>query len=475
MIPFTEDSKVQKRRWIILSIVCMCTFMSCLDGSIVNIAMPDIQRELHVDTNQVQWIVSIYLIVCCSTLVLFGKLGDSLGKIKILKLGNLLFVAGSLMCALSGNLLFLLIARVLQGIGASMPMATNSGIITEIFKKEERGRALSLIGVFVSLGLIVGPGIGGILLSLFSWQAIFMINVPIGIVLFLVGQFVLPADRSKTHEKIDWASFVFWSLTIVFFFGTLFTLQDSGWRTPLLVPLVVAFVVGIGGFIALELKEKQQLIDLSMFKNRNFSHGLFAGVLLFTALFFNNLIFPFYLQETNHITEMHAGILMMIFPMSMVVFAPISGMLTDKLNPRALTQFGLALVIAGFSMYCIFGLKISIPLFVVAALLQGCGNAFFSTPNNTIVMSSVEPQDYGIASSLLALSRNLGSTIGSVVATSALFGAMSLFLGHSTKTYIEDRPDVFVNGMRVAFIIAAAISIAALVLVSTVNVKVRKK
>ena len=173
MYSYQEDAKVQKNRWWILIAISMFTFMSTLDGSIVNIALPTISDDMGIPMNQAEWVVSVYLMIVCSCLLLFGKIGDSRGKIKVFRIGTLIFVLGSLLCGFNHSLGILLFARVVQAIGASMTMATNAGIITEVFPIHERGRALGAIGAFVSLGSIAGPGLGGLILSQFSWRTFF--------------------------------------------------------------------------------------------------------------------------------------------------------------------------------------------------------------------------------------------------------------------------------------------------------------
>lgn len=196
MHTYQEDKVVQKNRWWILVAVSMFTFMSTLDGSIVNIALPTISKDMQVPMNQSEWIVSIYLMMVCACLLLFGKIGDSWGKIKIYRIGTLIFVIGSLLCGFNHSLTFLLFARVIQALGAAMTMATNTGIITEVFPMNERGRALGMIGAFVSLGSIAGPGLGGLILAHFSWAYIFWINVPVGIITMLISEKFLPLNNS---------------------------------------------------------------------------------------------------------------------------------------------------------------------------------------------------------------------------------------------------------------------------------------
>lgn len=254
MNSFQEDQKVQKNRWWILVSVSMFTFMSTLDGSIVNIALPTISNDLTVPMNQSEWIVSIYLMMVCSCLLLFGKVGDSFGKIKVYRIGTLIFTIGSLLCGFNQSLAFLLFARVVQAVGASMTMATNTGIITEVFPLEERGRALGSIGAFVSLGAIAGPGLGGLILAQLSWQYIFWINVPVGIITMLIGEKFLPKDITKSGQKIDKVGFLSFSLFILSLFGGVFLGQEQGFSASLPLFLFALAVVTFILFLSIEKK-----------------------------------------------------------------------------------------------------------------------------------------------------------------------------------------------------------------------------
>ena len=186
MSPMANNTGKQSNMWLILIATCLFTFMSTLDGSIVNIAMPIMSKSLSIGMNEAEWIVSVYMITICCLLIFWGKISDTVGKIKIFKIGTLIFILGSLFCGISSNLEMLLISRIIQATGASMTMATNYGIITENFPPEMRGRSLGVLGSFVSLGSIAGPGIGGVIIQRYTWHYIFLINIPVGIFAFIL-------------------------------------------------------------------------------------------------------------------------------------------------------------------------------------------------------------------------------------------------------------------------------------------------
>ncbi|MEG0079823.1 MFS transporter [Enterococcus sp.] len=464
MHTYQEDKVVQKNRWWILVAVSMFTFMSTLDGSIVNIALPTISKDMQVPMNQSEWIVSIYLMIVCACLLLFGKIGDSWGKIKIYRIGTLIFVIGSLLCGFNHSLAFLLFARVIQALGAAMTMATNTGIITEVFPMNERGRALGMIGAFVSLGSIAGPGLGGLILAHFSWAYIFWINVPVGIITMVISEKFLPKDITLSGQKIDMGGFAAIAATIMTFFGGVFLGQEHGFLT--LIPLVL-FALAIISFIVflyVEKKVKLPLITFSIFKNKVFTMSLITALLIFSSNFFVNVVIPFYLQSARGLSPSYAGLLMMVFPFLMVIGSPLSGYLTDKIGPEILVLIGLGMLSVTQLMYMFMHADSPLWYYVIATAIMGLGNSLFQSPNNTMVMSSVTKENLGVAGSLNSFARNLGMVIGISMATTILYNAMSSKMGERVTTYIANRPDVFIYGMKITFLGSFLLCLVALLL-----------
>lgn len=464
MHTYQEDKVVQKNRWWILVAVSMFTFMSTLDGSIVNIALPTISKDMQVPMNQSEWIVSIYLMMVCACLLLFGKIGDSWGKIKIYRIGTLIFVIGSLLCGFNHSLTFLLFARVIQALGAAMTMATNTGIITEVFPMNERGRALGMIGAFVSLGSIAGPGLGGLILAHFSWAYIFWINVPVGIITMLISEKFLPKDITLSAEKIDMGGFAAVAATIMTFFGGVFLGQEHGFLTPIPLALFVLAVISFFIFLYVEKKVKLPLITFSIFKNKVFTMSLVTALLIFSSNFFVNVVIPFYLQSARGLSPSYAGLLMMVFPFLMVIGSPLSGYLTDRVGPEILVLIGLVMLSVTQLMYMFMHADSPLWYYVVATAIMGLGNSLFQSPNNTMVMSSVTKENLGVAGSLNSFARNLGMVVGISLATTILYNAMSSKMGERVTTYIAKRPDVFIYGMKITFLGSFLLCLAALLL-----------
>lgn len=465
-LAFVDDPKIQKDRWLILIAVCIFTFMSTLDGSIVNIALPVISRDMNIPMNQSEWVVSIYLIVICMLLLLFGKLGDAHGKIRIFKIGSILFTMGSLLCGFNTGLAMLLFARVVQAIGAAMTMSTNNGIITEVFPFQERGRALGMIGSFVALGSIAGPGIGGLILAHLNWGYIFWINVPIGIIAIIIGQKVLPKDVITTKQKIDKPGAFLFAVIMVTLFAGISIGQEIGFTHPIILTMFALTIITFISFLYVETHVTAPILSLHIFKNMRFTLSIICAFLIFVTNFFFNVIAPFYLENALGMAANYAGYTLMIFPLVNVVVAPVSGTISDKIGSEKLTFIGLIIILFAQLGYIVTNVATPLWLFMFFIGLNGLGNGIFQAPNNALVMGSVEPKELGVAGGINALARELGMVVGISFATTVLFSAMSKSAGRTVTSYIPGHPEIFIAGMHVAFIVSFIICLVSIVITS---------
>ena len=281
------------KKWTIFIIIISATFMSTLDGSIVNVALPNMAKALGVTTSQIQYVVTSYLIVISGVILIFGRLGDMFGKTKMFKVGLILFTLGSLLCGITRSFPVLILARVVQAVGAAGTMANNQGIITEIFPKNERGKALGLVGTAVALGSLVGPGLGGFIVGATSWEYIFLINVPIGIVALFYAFKLLPKSNKKSDEKIDIIGAVLFIVTIVPLFVSLNEGINLGFTSPLIIGGFIVAIISFIAFIIAERKLEAPLMQLQIFQNKLFSLSIFCGFVSFVAIFCHNIILPF--------------------------------------------------------------------------------------------------------------------------------------------------------------------------------------
>ncbi|CAM4041297.1 MFS transporter [Saccharibacillus endophyticus] len=456
---YQDNPQVQQRRWRILIILNLFTFMATLDGSIVNVALPTITGDLGLQLGHAQWVSSIYLMAICSFILLFGRLGDIFGKIRIFRIGTVVFVVGSLLCGLSGSLATLIAARIVQAIGASMTMANSQGIVTDIFPANERGKALGLVGTFVSLGSIAGPGVGGIMVSSLGWESIFWINVPIGVIAILLGAKLLPSDIRTSKKRIDGGGSLLFAGFIVSLIAAILLGQEIGYGDWRIIGLLLFAVASFLAFLRVESRIGEPMLDLSLFRNPLFTLSILCGFLVFVSMFCYNIIAPFYLQSIVGLSPSNAGWMMMIYPLVMVVIAPISGAMSDRFGSEWLTFIGLLLMVG--AQAGLASLHEGSTLFTVGGFiaLLGLGGGMFQSPNNSLVMSTVPRPRLGVAGSVNSLIRNLGMVVGIAVATTTLFGVMSNRAGYRVTGLIPDRPDIFLAGMHIVFTVSASICV----------------
>ncbi|WEV61273.1 MFS transporter [Streptococcaceae bacterium ESL0729] len=455
------QEKSNLKEIIILVTVCVFTLMSTLDSSIVNIALPTICRELNIGQDKGSLIVSSYLLVICCSLLPFGKLGDIYGKSRVFKLGGIVFVIGSLLCGISSSLFMLIVARIIQAIGSGMTMSTNSGIITETFSEKTRGRALGSVAAFVSIGAIAGPGLGGFILNHLSWHYIFLINIPIGLVGILSSQLILKNKKKATSTKIDYKGSLILSVLILSFYAFITLVQDKGLANLLTLAFLLVTLATFYIFISLEKRIESPLVNLRLFKNKLFSGSLLSALFIFIAAFFYTMIMPFYLQEVKGLNPSQAGMIMMVMPLVQIVFSPVAGILADKYDRQKLTLIGLILLSAGIFTYSFWKRDTDLMIIVISVAVTALGNALFQAPNNTIVMSSVEAQDLGIAGALNALARNLGMVIGVAVSTLSMNLLVANQAGHHVND-IASNPTYFVRAMHDSFLIASLFCLIAI-------------
>lgn len=457
--------EVKKRnKWSVLIIVVLSTFMSTLDSSIVNVALPRMADSLGVTTASIQFVATSYLIVISGTVLIFGKLGDMFGKTTMFTLGVIVFTIGSLLCGLSHSYWFLIMARAIQAIGAAGTMANNQGIVTEVFPAQERGKALGLLGTAVALGSLVGPGLGGMIVGVLSWEYIFTINVPIGI-LAVIGAFcLLPKTKTKAKGRMDLCGALLFIVTIVSLFGALSEGLNLGFGHPLILTgfflAAICFVI----FLAVEKKRKDPMIQLDIFKNGLFSLSIFCGFISFVAMFCNNIILPFYLQDVMEFSPQKAGLIMMAYPLILMVVAPVSGHLSDKIGSEILTFIGLVFTSVGLFSMSFLNENSAVITMVSLIGIMSVGMGLFQSPNNSLIMSTVSRDKLGVAGSINALVRNVGMVCGIALATTLLYGMMSSRLGYRVTDYIPGRNDAFLYGMKIVYITASAICMVGAVL-----------
>ena len=428
----TELSAISSK-WLVMIGVGMGVLMATLDSSIVNISLPTFVEAFKTDFATVQWVVISYLVVITSLMLGAARLGDMYDKKKLYLGGLVLFVSGSLLCALSPSVKTLIGFRALQGLGATMTQALGTAIITQVFPSEERGRALGIIGGIVAVGIALGPPLGGLIIGLTSWHWVFLVNLPIGVAaVIIVARFLpaLPAVKSGQRFDLPGALLLFATLGCYAFAMT--NGQQFGFNSTATIGLLIAAAIGLFTFIFLESRVRQPMVDLSLFRNLLFDLNLLMGLLVFLVMA-GLFIMPFFLELVQGYSPIVVGLLLMVQPIAMGSISPLSGRLSDRFGSRGISLIGLVLITAGALSLSTLRAGISPVGFAARVLLLGLGMGFFSSPNNSAIMGAVPRERLGIASGLLSLSRTLGSTTG-LPLIGAIFTTQVLLFGHLPPT-----------------------------------------
>ena len=399
-------------KWWTLLAVCLAIFMLLLDITIVNVALPDIRRELDSSFTDLQWVVDAYALALAALLLPAGSLGDLLGRRRVFVAGIALFALASLLCGLSGDPTMLNLARGLQGIGGAMMFATSLALIAQEFEPQERGTAFGLWGATTGFAVAVGPLVGGVLTEGIGWEWIFFVNVPIGIATAAMTLAKVPESERDPSARIDWAG-------LVTFTGALFCLvfalirgNDEGWGSAPIVGLLVASVVLLVVFVLIERRTSQAMFDLSLFRKPAFTGAQIVAFSLHASIFSMFLYLTLYIQNVLGYSPLEAGL--RFLPVSVLSFlvAPVAGKLAERLPIRGF--LGAGLIFVGLGLVLMNGIQPDddwttlLPGFILAGIGIGCVNP----PLATAAIGVVEPQHSGAASGINSTFRQVGTATG---------------------------------------------------------------
>jgi EmrB/QacA subfamily drug resistance transporter len=410
------------RKWYVMAAVAMGVFLATIDGSIVNVALPTLVRAFGTEFAIVQWVVLAYLLTVTTLMLSVGRLGDMIGKKPLYAAGFVVFTLGSVLCGLAPSVYWLIGFRVLQAVGAAMLMALGMAIVTEAFPPSERGRALGISGTMVSIGIVVGPVLGGLLIGALSWHWIFFVNLPVGIVgTWMVIRFV-PALKPAGGQRFDLAGALTLFLCLMALLMALTLGQRKGFTDILVLALLAASLAFLALFITIERRIQYPMIDLGLFRDRLFNINLVTGFVVFVCMSGTIILMPFYLENVLGYAPRSVGLLLAIVPIAVGITAPISGALSDRLGTRPITVAGLLILLLGFSAVSTLSAGTTALGYVLRFLPIGIGIGVFQSPNNSAVMGAVPRTRLGIASGLLSVTRTLGQTTG-IAALGALWAS----------------------------------------------------
>lgn len=456
------------RKWWALAAVGTGVLVSTIDGSIVNIALNTLVQAFASNLNVVEWVVLGYLLTLVCTLLIMGRLGDMYGKRRIYLIGFALFTIASLLCATAPSIAALIGFRVLQGTGAAMIQAVGPALLVTAFPARERGMALGAIGSFVAAGILIGPALGGVLLQYVGWEAIFFVNLPIGVLgWWLTIRSIAPDHTTRPGQRFDLIGAVLMAVTL---FCLLLGLTEGplwGWGDSRVIGLFAASLIGGILFVWWEWRHPQPMLQLRMFRRLAFSLNLLAALILFLGISFNLLLTPLFFQLVYRFDLQRTGFMLMALPIALSLTSPISGRLSDRFGPRVLTIVGL-LVTGG----ALLGLSMTTPVtppfqMLSFLILLGIGVGLFQSPNNSTVLGNAPPEALGVASGLLAVVRTVGQT-GGIALAGAIWASQVFALNGGPVTPITAAPPPILAGgydmsMRVAALLAAIALVPSLI------------
>ena len=409
-------------KWWTLLAVCLAIFMLLLDITIVNVALPEIRRDLGSSFTDLQWVVDAYALALAALLLATGSLGDLLGRRRIFVLGILLFMLASLLCGLASTPTMLNLARGLQGVGGAMMFATSLALIAQEFPPDERGTAFGLWGATTGFAVAVGPLAGGLLTEGIGWEWIFFVNIPIGLVTAAMTLARVPEGERDPSAKIDWPG-------VVTFSGALFCLvlaliegNEQGWTSALVLGLLTASVVLLAAFVVIERRSAQPMLDLSLFAKPAFTGAQIVAFSLHASMFSMFLYLTLYLQNILGYSALEAGL--RFLPVSLLAFlvAPVAGKLVERLPVRGF--LGVGLITVGVGLLLMGGIQPSDDWTTLLAgfIVGGIGIGLVNPPLATAAIGVVEPRKSGAASGINSTFRQVGTATG-IAGLGAIFQA----------------------------------------------------
>ncbi len=438
--------------------------LSSLGTSIANVGLPTLAQAFNASFQEVQWVVLAYLLAITTLIVSAGRLGDITGRRRLLLAGIFLFTGASVLCGVAPTLWLLIVARAAQGLGAAVMMALTMAFVGETVTKAKTGSAMGLLGTMSAIGTALGPSLGGVLIAGLSWRAIFLVNVPLGILTFFLALRYLPVDRRG--PKTDSAGFdpmgtLLLALTLAAYALAMTIRHHDGRGSfgPLNMALLLPAALGVGLFVRAEARAASPLIRLAMFRDPLLSASLAMSALVSTVMMATLVVGPFYLSRSLGLNAALVGLVLSVGPFAAALAGVPAGRMADRFGAQRMTIVGLIAIAAGSFVLSMAPATPGIPGiagYIAPIVVITVGYALFMTANNTAVMTDVRADQRGVISGMLSLSRNLGLITGASV-----MGAVFAFASMTTDITTA-HPEAVATGMQITFAVAAILIVFAL-------------
>lgn len=405
-----------------LLVATLANFLTPFMSSAVNIALPAIGAEFATSAILLSWIPTSFLLAAAMFAVPFGRISDIYGMKKIFNYGVVIFTVSSLLSALAPSAEFLIVFRILQGIGGAMIFVTGLAIITSVYPPQQRGKAIGINIATVYIALSLGPVLGGIMTQYFGWRSLFYAMIPLGILILALTYWKLKDEWAECKgEKFDITGSIIYSIVLVMVMYGFSVLPSI-----LGIVMVIAGIIGFIGFLLYEMRVESPVLNVNLFKNRTFAFSNLAALINYSSTFAVTFLLSLYLQYIKALDPLSAGLILVAQPVMMAIFAPIAGRLSDKFLPQKLAALGMSLSTIGLFLFAFINETTSITFITIGLIVIGIGFGFFSSPNTNAIMGSVERRFYGVASAMVSTMRLLGQTFSMGLALMVF----AIFIGH---------------------------------------------
>lgn len=454
----SEDIHASSARWALVSL-SLSMLLSSLDTSIANVALPTLAQAFTASFQEVQWVVIANLLVSTTLIVSVGRLGDIIGRRRLLLGGIVLFTAASVVSGIAPTLWLLIAARAVQGLGGAIMMVLTTAIVGETVPNTKTGSAMGLLGTMSAIGTALGPSLGGVLIAGMGWRAIFLVNVPLGIIAFLLAYNCLPVDHRGPkieRARFDSGGTLLLALTLAAY--ALAVTIGRGSFGLLNITLIFAAAFGVSLFVLAERRAESPLIRMAVFRDPLLSASLAMSGLVATVVTTTLVVGPFYLSIGLGLDAAMVGLVLSVGPMVAGLTAAPAGYFSDLFGTHRMTLIGLIGMVAGSSILSIMPASLGIIGYIIPIAVITGGYSLFQTANNTAVMTNVHPDHRGVLSGMLNLSRNLGRITGA-----SLMGAV-FALASAASDPITVHHEAVATGMQVTFVFATILIVVAMVI-----------
>ena len=441
----------ENRKWWTLAAVAFGLFMIMLDNTIVNVALPSIQRDLGAQLSELEWIVAGYALSFATLILTGGKLADLFGRRRLFMIGLAVFAAASLACALAPSAGFLIGARVVQGIGAALLNPASLSIISATFPPRERGMAIGIWAGVSATALAIGPLVGGLLVEQVGWSSIFYINVPIGVIAIVASYLLIDESKdTSAGQRLDVLGLASSALGLFALTYGLIEANANGWTSPRIVGAFIVAAVALALFVLLESRQRAPMLDLQLFRNSTFAGANVVMLMVALAMFGVFFFLSLYLQNILGYSPARAGAAFLPMTVLIVLVAPLAGRISDRRGSRWLLTAGMTLVAAQLLYLSRMGVHETYLSLVPAMLLGGVGMASVMSPGTAAAMRGVPVDKSGVGSAVINTSRQVGGSIGIALMGAIMAGAIGA----------RATPQAFVDALSTAFVVAAGIALA---------------